>query len=79
MCINIKKPPTYGKPYSRRLWSYDKANWDGMRQHLKDVQWSQKLTSDIESAAENLEATINHAMKKFIPYRDKCISPCVVD
>ena len=26
-------------PYDRTVYSYSKADWDGLRDHLRDVRW----------------------------------------
>ena len=61
----------------RQVWRYGRADWDGIRSYLKDVDWNGP--EDSNAAAQTLTTEILNSMTEFIPQKNmsdrKCTHP----
>ena len=62
--------PTTSKPGKRKIWLYDKADWDGLRSFLSEADWSSLSKAHSADSAWNcVKDNIGDAMDLFIPSR----------
>lgn len=63
--------PTPSKPSKRKVWLYEKADWDGMRSYLAETDWSSLARcQDANAAWSCVKDNISDAMDIFIPSRN---------
>ena len=65
--VKIEVPVFRDKPYRRKVWRYDKADYWGMRGHFSSLNWNQALHTDPDTACSNVTNIIHAAMDIFIP------------
>jgi len=66
--LKLNVPLYRDRPYKRRVWQYDKADYWGMRGFLSSADWSHALkSSDPEAACNNVTTIISDAMEIYIP------------
>jgi hypothetical protein len=55
--------------YTRLMWDYARGDFDGLRNHLLNVEWDDVCNNytDVEIAAEQWNKTVLEALKAFIP------------
>ncbi len=55
--------------YTRLMWDYARGDFDGLRNHLLNVEWDDVCNNyiDVEIAAEQWTKTVLEALKAFIP------------
>ena len=62
-------------PYHRTVYSYSKADWDGLRDHLRDVPWSDIFSHDTTFAAKELSEWVKIGIDCYIPHRKFQLKP----
>ena len=62
-------------PYHRTVYSYSKADWDGLRDHLRDVPWSDIFSHDTTVAAKELSEWVEIGIDCYIPHRKFQLKP----
>ena len=55
--------------HKRNVWSYTKADWDGLREELQETDWTFEACSDASRAAALMTRTILEIASKHIPQR----------
>ena len=64
--INYPKTPT--KPFKRKIWLYEHADYEKLRQNLFNVNWNSLfLTDDIELITNDITNAILSAAESSIP------------
>ena len=53
--------------HKRKVWSYTKAAWDGLREELQEIDWAFEACSDASRAAALMTRTILEITGKHIP------------
>ena len=56
-------------PYHRTVYSYNKADWDGFRDLLRDVPWVNIFKHNVTYAAKEIPEWIVTGIDCFIPHR----------
>ncbi len=66
-----------GGIYKRLMWDYSRANFNGLREYLSNIDWSETLGygDDIELAASKWSDIILTSAKRYIPTRTVIIRP----
>ena len=66
--VKLNIPLHRDRPYQRKVWQYDKADFWEMRGFLASADWNEALhTGDLEEACNNVTTIINDAMDIYIP------------
>ena len=73
-------------PYHRTVYSYSKADWDGLRDHLRDVPWLDIFKHDTTYVAKEItewveigiDCCIPHRNIQLKPHSSPCFTPCAV-
>ena len=66
--VKLDVPIFRDRPYKRKVWRYDKADYWGMRGYLSSTDWSRVFhTNDPEQACCSITTIICDAMDIFIP------------
>ena len=65
--LNLTLPQTAS--HERKVWSYAKADWDGLKKELQSIDWSFIACSDASTAAALLTKLILEKASKHIPQR----------
>ena len=66
----INYPKTLTKPFKRKMWLYEHADYEKLRQNLFNVNWdSIFLTDDIELITNDITNAIFSAAESSIPKR----------
>lgn len=66
--VKLDVPVYRDKPYRRKVWSYDKANFWDMRGHLTSTDWPNIFKEkDPEKACSKVTSIICEAMEMYIP------------
>ena len=65
--VKLDVPLHRDKPYRRKVWHYDKADYWGMRGYPSSVNCSHAIQFDPEEACSNVTNIITDAMDIFIP------------
>ena len=68
--VKLDIPVSRDKPYRRKVWRYDKADYWGMRGHLSSVDWNQALLTDPDTACSNFTDIVCEAMDIYIPSKE---------
>ena len=53
--------------FKRRIWSFDRADFDGYRDCLSKVDWDTILNDDVNESCKNVTALILRTAENFIP------------
>ena len=76
--FQIKKPVYCEKPYRRKVWKYNHADFWGMRGHFSNYDWDAVFESnDPEECCTQVTKVITDAMDMFIP--NKSVTNKVTD
>ena len=68
--VTVDTPAHRDRPYQRKVWRYDKADFWNIKGHLSSVNWTQIFSDqDPEKVCSNVTQTIHDAMDLFIPSR----------
>ena len=62
-------------PYHRTVYSYSKADWDGLRDHLRDVPWLDIFKHDATFAAKEISEWVEIGIDCYIPHRKFQLKP----
>ena len=66
--VKLNMPLYRDKPYKRKVWQYDKADYWGMRGFLASADWSRAFQpEDPEDVCTNVTDIITDAMEIYIP------------
>jgi hypothetical protein len=64
------------KAYTRVMWDYKKANYDGMRESLNNQNWDEIFeTDDINTICESWTAIMIAAVDKYVPHKKVTVRP----
>ena len=55
---------------NRKVWQYAKADRDGLKQRLREADWSHSDSFDAASAAVFVRDTVTRAATEFTPQRE---------
>ena len=63
--------------YSRLMWDYSRADYEGLREHIRSIDWNMicENFTDIDFAANQWSTTVLEAAKTFIPHTMVTIRP----
>ena len=68
--VKVDAHPFRDKPYKRKVWQYDKADFWEMRAHFSSINWSEVFNDkDPETACTRVTEIIYDAMEMFIPHK----------
>ena len=70
--------PSYsqrGAPFHRIAYSYCRADWDGLRDHLRDVPWEDIFKLSSSAAASEFFEWIQVGIHVYIPHRKYQVKP----
>ena len=59
--------PRREPPVKRTVFRYNRADWDRLRAHLRNVEWGDIITEDPETSCEQVTASITAAVEQFVP------------
>ena len=59
--------PRREPPVKRTVFRYNRADWDRLRAHLRNVEWGDIITEDPETSCEQVTASITAAVAQFVP------------
>ena len=62
-------------PYHRTIYSYRKADWDGLRDHLRGVPWLDIFKHDATYAAKEITECVEIGIDCYIPHRKFQLKP----
>ena len=62
-------------PYHRTVYSYCKADWDGLRDHLRDVPWLDIFKHNATFAAKEISEWIEIGIDCYIPHHKFQLKP----
>lgn len=66
--VVLKFTKAIPKTYKRRIWSYEKANFNLFRNLLTEINWDVVINkTDLDSAAEAITQTLIEAAQQAIP------------
>ena len=66
--VRLDLPAYRDKPYKRKVWQYDKANYWGMRGFISRTDWRKVFCEeDPENICVQITEIIQNAMEQFIP------------
>ena len=61
--------------FHRIAYGYSRADWDGLRDHLRDVPWEDILTLGASAAASKFCEWVQVEIDVYIPHRKYLIKP----
>ena len=62
-------------PFHRMAYGYSRADWDGLRDHLRDVPWENILKLSASAAASEFCEWIQVGIDVYIPHRKYQVKP----
>ena len=62
-------------PFYRVAYDYSRADWDGLRDHLKDVSWEDILKLSASTAASEFCECVQVGIDIYIPHRKYQVKP----
>ena len=62
-------------PFHRIAYEYSRADWDGLRDHLRDVPWDDIFKINASAAASELGEWVQVGIDVFIPHRKYQVKP----
>ena len=62
-------------PFHRTVFSYDKADWDGFRDFIRDVPWSSIFQRNVSFAAGEVSEWLQIGIDTFVPHRKFQVKP----
>ena len=65
-CV-LKFPRPHKITFTRRVWLFDRADFDEYRDYLSKVNWDTILNEDVNESCKNVTALILRTAEKFIP------------
>lgn len=75
VAVNFMVKATHDAPFHRTVFSYDKADWDGFRDFIRDVPWASIFQKDPSLAASEFSNWIQAGIEAFIPHRKFQVKP----
>ena len=73
-CV-LKFKKHLSKAFSRKIWLYEKGNYDAFRQTVSDYDWSTVIKEDVNSYANTLTQTLINLSEQYIPNKNVTIRP----
>ena len=67
--IDFSVKSSVDRPFHRKTFNYKKADWDGFRDFLRDVPWSDIFSGSPNSAAKELTDWLLIGIDTFVPHR----------
>ena len=70
--------PSYSQrdvPFHRIAYDYSHADWDGLRDHLRDVPWEDIFKLSTSAAAREFCEWVQVGIDLYIPYRKHQVKP----
>ena len=61
--------------FQRIAYDYSRANWDGLRDHLRDVLWEDIFKLGASTAASEFREWIQVGIDVYIPHRKYQVKP----
>ena len=58
------------KAFSRHIWLYDQANYNGLRDEISNTDWDAVKHHNIDTYAKNVTDSILNTAKQFIPNKN---------
>ena len=62
-------------PFHRIAYDYSRADWDGLRDHMRDVPWEDILKLSASTAASEFCEWVQVGIDVYIPYRKYQVKP----
>ena len=62
-------------PFHRVAYDYSRADWDGLRNHLRDVPWEDIFKLSASAAASDFREWVQVGTDVYIPHRRYQIKP----
>ena len=62
-------------PFHCRAYGYSRADWDGLRDHLKDVPWEDILKLSASAASNKFCEWVQIGNDVYIPHRNYQVKP----
>ena len=62
-------------PFYRVAYDYSRADWDGLRDHLKDVSWEDIFKLSASTAASEFCEYVQVGIDIYIPHRKYQVKP----
>ena len=62
-------------PFHRVAYDYSRADWDGLRDHLRDVPWEDTFKLDASTAASEFCEWVQVGIDVYIPHRKYQVKP----
>ena len=62
-------------PFHRMAYDYSRANWDGLRNHLRDVPWEDIFKLSASTAASEFCECAQIGIEVYIPHRKYQVKP----
>ena len=59
----------------RTVWRYNQAEWNRLRSHLRNTNWSYIITDDPDTSCQQVTATISNAVAQFVPSKAMTTKP----
>lgn len=73
-CV-FKFKKTVIKPFTRKIWLYEKGNYDELRQSVNDYDWKCTYNDNINSYANNFTTKLMELAEKCIPTKTVTVRP----
>ena len=64
-----------GTPFHRMAYDYSRADWDGLRDHLRDVPWEDVFKFSASAAASEFCEWVQVGIDVYIPHRKYQVKP----
>ncbi len=71
----IKLAPAREEEHERTIWLWDRANWDAVRNALRDMSWDTVFTSDIDHDVSKLNTILLDLQQQHVPNRTYNTNP----
>ena len=62
-------------PFHRKVYDYSRADWDGLRNHLRDVPWEDIFKLGAFAAASEFCERIQDGINVYIPHKKFQVKP----
>jgi len=73
--ISLEGKAAQESPYHRTLFSYERADWDGFRDLLRDVPWNKIFQKNVSAAASEVISWLEAGIDAFVPKRKYQVKP----
>ena len=73
--VSIDFPTIQDTPFHRMVYEYSRADWDGLRDHLRDVPWEDIFKLSASTAASEFCEWVQVGIDVYIPHRKYQVKP----